>query len=39
MARIVGIAGSFRKASFNVAQLRPAAELAPAGTEVEIAEG
>ena len=37
MARIVGIAGSLRKASFNAALLRAAAELAPAGTEVEIA--
>lgn len=37
MARIVGIAGSLRKASFNAALLRAAAGLAPAGTEVEIA--
>lgn len=37
MARIIGIAGSLRKASFNTALLRAAAELAPAGTEVEIA--
>ena len=37
MARIVGIAGSLRKASINAALLRAAAELAPAGTEVEIA--
>jgi chromate reductase, NAD(P)H dehydrogenase (quinone) len=37
MVRIVGIAGSLRKASFNAALLRAAAELAPAGTEVEIA--
>jgi len=37
MARIVGIAGSLRKASFNAALLRAAAELTPAGTEVEIA--
>jgi NAD(P)H-dependent FMN reductase len=37
MARIVGIAGSLRKASFNAALLRAAAELVPAGTEVEIA--
>ena len=37
MARIIGIAGSLRKASFNAALLRAAAELAPAGTEVEIA--
>jgi len=37
MARIVGIAGSLRRASFNSALLRAAAERAPAGTEVEIA--
>jgi NAD(P)H-dependent FMN reductase len=37
MARIIGIAGSLRRASFNVALLRAAAELAPAGTDVEIA--
>ncbi len=37
MAKIIGIAGSLRKASFNAALLRAAAELAPAGTEVEIA--
>lgn len=37
MARIVGIAGSLRKASFNAALLRAAAGLAPAGTEVEVA--
>ena len=37
MARIIGIAGSLRKASFNAALLRAAAELAPADTEVEIA--
>jgi len=37
MARIVGIAGSLRKASFNAALLRAAAERAPAGTDVEIA--
>ena len=37
MARIIGIAGSLRKASFNAALLRAAAELAPTGTEVEIA--
>ena len=35
--KIIGIAGSLRKASFNAALLRAAAELAPAGTEVEIA--
>jgi chromate reductase len=37
MARVIGIAGSLRKASLNAALLRAAAELAPAGTEVEIA--
>jgi NAD(P)H-dependent FMN reductase len=35
--RIVGIAGSLRRGSYNAALLRAAAELAPAG--VEIAEG
>jgi chromate reductase len=37
MSRIVGIAGSLRKASFNAALLRAAKELAPEGTEVDIA--
>ncbi|MGQ0721116.1 MAG: NADPH-dependent FMN reductase [Candidatus Eiseniibacteriota bacterium] len=37
MAKIIGIAGSLRRASFNAALLRAAAGLAPAGTEVEIA--
>jgi NAD(P)H-dependent FMN reductase len=37
MAKIIGIAGSLRKASFNAALLRAAAELTPAGNEVEIA--
>jgi chromate reductase len=37
MTRIIGISGSLRKASFNAALLRAAADLAPAGTEVEIA--
>lgn len=37
MARILGIAGSTRKASINAALLRAAALCAPAGTEVEIA--
>jgi NAD(P)H-dependent FMN reductase len=37
MAKIIGLAGSLRKASFNAALLRAAAELTPAGTELEIA--
>ena len=37
MVRIIGIAGSLRKVSFNAALLRAAAALAPAGIEVEIA--
>jgi chromate reductase len=37
MTRVIGIAGSLRKASFNAALLRAAAEVSPAGTEVEIA--
>lgn len=37
MTRIVGIAGSLRKASFNTSLLRAAAELAPAGTTVDVA--
>jgi len=37
MARIIGIAGSLRRTSLNAALLRAAAELAPPGTEVEIA--
>lgn len=37
MASVIGIAGSLRKASFNGALLRAAAELAPAGMAVEIA--
>ena len=37
MAKIVGIAGSLRKASFNAALLRAAADVAPTGTEIEIA--
>jgi chromate reductase len=37
MARILGIAGSLRRGSFNAALLRAAAELAPAGTTIEIA--
>jgi chromate reductase len=37
MAKILGISGSLRRASFNAALLRAAAELAPAGTTIEIA--
>ncbi len=37
MVKLIGIAGSLRKASYNAALLRAAAQLAPAGTEVEIA--
>jgi NAD(P)H-dependent FMN reductase len=37
MARIIGIAGSLRKGSYNAALLRATAERAPAGMEVEIA--
>lgn len=37
MTRIIGIAGSVRKASYNAALLRSAAELAPADCIVEIA--
>lgn len=37
MARIIGISGSLRKGSYNAAFLRAARELAPAGTELEIA--
>ena len=37
MAKIIGIAGSLRKGSFNASLLRAAAELAPPGLEVEIA--
>lgn len=35
--RLVGIAGSLRKGSYNAALLRAAAERAPAGTRLEIA--
>ena len=38
MARIVGVAGSLRKASYNASLLRAAAELAPPGTTVETAD-
>ena len=37
MAKILGIAGSLRRASFNAALLRAAVELAPAGTSIEVA--
>ncbi|MBX3190748.1 MAG: NAD(P)H-dependent oxidoreductase [Labilithrix sp.] len=37
MPKIVGIAGSLRKASFNGWLLRAAKELAPAGTEIDVA--
>jgi chromate reductase len=37
MAKILGIAGSLRRASFNASLLRAAVELAPAGTTIEIA--
>jgi chromate reductase len=37
MTTIVGISGSLRRASFNTALLRAAAELAPEGTTLEIA--
>lgn len=37
MAKLIGISGSLRKGSFNAALLRSAAELAPTGTEMEIA--
>jgi NAD(P)H-dependent FMN reductase len=37
MTRLIGVAGSLRRGSYNAALLRAAAELAPAGTEVDIA--
>jgi chromate reductase, NAD(P)H dehydrogenase (quinone) len=37
MTKIVGIAGSLRKGSFNAALLRAAAEHTPAGSSLEIA--
>lgn len=37
MTKIIGIAGSLRKASFNAALLRAAAGLAPVGTDIEVA--
>jgi NAD(P)H-dependent FMN reductase len=36
MTKILGLAGSLRKKSFNASLLRAAAELAPQGCEVEI---
>src|SRR5436309_4486499 len=37
--RILALAGSLRSGSFNVALARAAAELAPAGVEVELFDG
>lgn len=37
MTRIIGVAGSLRRGSFNRALLECAREVAPAGTEVEVA--
>lgn len=37
MIKIIGIAGSLRKASFNAALLRAAVGVAPAGMEVQVA--
>jgi NAD(P)H-dependent FMN reductase len=37
VARIVGISGSLRRGSFNSMLLRAAAELAPAGTTIDVA--
>lgn len=37
MTKLIGIAGSLRKGSINLALLRAAAKVAPKGTEVEIA--
>jgi chromate reductase len=37
MAKILGIAGSLRHASFNAALLRAAVELVPQGTTIEVA--
>ena len=36
--KILGISGSLRAASYNTALLRAAADLAPAGVEVELYE-
>jgi NAD(P)H-dependent FMN reductase len=37
MSTIIGLSGSLRRASYNTALLRTAAELAPAGCTIEIA--
>jgi NAD(P)H-dependent FMN reductase len=37
MAKLVGIAGSLRKGSYNAALLRAAAEVVPSGTTLQIA--
>jgi chromate reductase len=37
MVKILGIAGSLRRASYNAALLRAAVELAPAGSTIEVA--
>jgi NAD(P)H-dependent FMN reductase len=37
MTRLVAIPGSLRRGSWNAALLRAAAEVAPAGTEIEVA--
>jgi len=37
MARIIGIAGSLRRGSYNAALLRAAVALAPEGAEIEVA--
>src|SRR6202035_1964301 len=37
MAKILGISGSLRRASFNAALLRAAVELAPAGSSITVA--
>jgi chromate reductase, NAD(P)H dehydrogenase (quinone) len=36
MARIIGISGSLRRASFNTSLLRAAAEVAPEGVTIEV---
>jgi NAD(P)H-dependent FMN reductase len=36
MTKLIGISGSLRRASFNTALLRAAAELMPGGSELEI---